>query len=194
MNTPLEIGTVVPKMTVKGKVLFSFISGFLFATSFVLIEDFDIDQWQFWSEFLIRWILWGLMFGFGFNQITKLLPARIHFKKPKHFDAIEQAIAKGPTNCLYGKEAVGGELFLTTEKLVFVPHGFNFQTKVSEIYLNEIESLEKAKTLGLLNNKLEIRTASKTYAFLLIDRATWLNVIKGQIPNLTNDLSSQKLN
>ena len=50
----------------------------------------------------------------------------------------EKEIRSGPANLHRGMENVGGKLTLTNERLVFVPHGFNFQRAPAEILLSHI--------------------------------------------------------
>lgn len=177
MNTPSEIGKE-RKLSHKEKLLLSLIGGFLFATFFIFVEDFDFNSSQSWFDYFFRLIFFGLFFGYGFDRMTKLLGARVHFTKPARHQAFELCIAKGPANCFYGWEAVGGELFITNEDLVFVPHGLNIQMKVLEIPLEEIKQIRAKKTLNLLNNGIRIKTDQKHYNFVLNERYRWIELLE----------------
>lgn len=83
-----------------------------------------------------------------------------------------------------GIEAVGGQLFLTTRRLIFEAHRFNVQTGRTVIPLRDVEGAWKTwtKLFGLIPvfpNSLAVATAQgKTYRFIMFGRAAWIRLIR----------------
>ena len=65
-------------------------------------------------------------------------------------------IYSGAANHFKNAEAVGGKLYLLTDRLEFKSHGFNIQNHAFNIYLTEIKELVFYKTLGMVPNGLQI--------------------------------------
>lgn len=59
-------------------------------------------------------------------------------------------------NWLRGFEGVGGKLFLTNERLVFIPHGLNIQTEWLQLEIWGMTKIEKRKTWGIIPNGITI--------------------------------------
>jgi hypothetical protein len=83
-----------------------------------------------------------------------------------------------------GIEAVAGQLFLTTRRLIFEANRFNVQTGRTVIPLEDVEDMWKTWTrlFGLIPvfpNSLAVATAKgKTYRFVTFERATWMRLIR----------------
>lgn len=83
-----------------------------------------------------------------------------------------------------GAEAVGGKLFLTTERLVFMPHALNLQTGPSQIGVDEIVAAAPAwsKAFGvipLLKNSVEVTLRDgSSQSFVVTGRGAWLWAIE----------------
>ena len=96
----------------------------------------------------------------------------------------ETLLKESAANLQRGKETVGGRLFLTSERLVFMAHKFNIQRGTTEIAIGEIIDTEPrwTKFLGLVPlfpNSLAIRTRDGTeFSFVLAGRSVWADVIK----------------
>lgn len=58
----------------------------------------------------------------------------------------ETIVKQGGANHQRGMETVGGMLYLTTERLVFESHAFNFQTGSTIIDLRDVARVEPAWT------------------------------------------------
>ncbi|MGM9477415.1 hypothetical protein ACS5PU_13325 [Pedobacter sp. GSP4] len=86
----------------------------------------------------------------------------------------EGVIHSGAANHFKNAEAVGGKLYLLTDRLTFKSHGFNIQNHAFSIYLSEIEALSFYNTLGLLPNGLKILLSNgETEKFVVTDRNIW---------------------
>jgi hypothetical protein len=92
----------------------------------------------------------------------------------------ETILREEPANLQRGWETVGGQLTLTSQRLVFESHGFNVQTGATEIELSSLRSAAPCWTklfglVPLIPNSIALRTAdNKEYRFALFDRAGWI--------------------
>jgi hypothetical protein len=95
----------------------------------------------------------------------------------------EFLVKQGGASLQRGIEAVGGQLFLTTRRLIFEAHRFNIQTGRAVIRLADVEDLWKTWTrlfglIPLVPNALAVATPGKTYRFILFGRDEWLRLIR----------------
>ena len=94
----------------------------------------------------------------------------------------EQILMDVGANFFRGIEAVGGRLKITTKRLVFSSHLINVQFGTTEIPINNIEHLEKARTLGLVNNQMIVVLKSGVkYKFVINNRDDVINIIEKEI-------------
>lgn len=82
-----------------------------------------------------------------------------------------------------GIEAVGGQLFLTSRRLIFEAHRFNVQTGRTVIRLADIEAVWKTWTrlfslIPLVPNALAVATPDKTHRFIMFGRDEWVRLIR----------------
>jgi hypothetical protein len=78
-------------------------------------------------------------------------------------------------NHFKGIEAVGGKLYLTTKRLIFKSHRFNFQKHTLSINLDEIASVGRYKVWGISNNGLLVkRKSGLTEKFTVVQPEEWL--------------------
>lgn len=98
----------------------------------------------------------------------------------------EQVVKEGTANLQKGIETVGGKLYLTNRRLLFVAHKFNVQGGVSELDLSDIQSSHKCwtKFLGFIPifpNSLAVYTKhGEEYRFVLYRRSEWAVAIETQ--------------
>jgi hypothetical protein len=72
----------------------------------------------------------------------------------------ETVLVKTPANLFRGTEAVGGQLTITNQRILFVPHAVNFQTQPEEILIKEITAVGKVNTFGIVPNGMAVRVRS----------------------------------
>lgn len=95
----------------------------------------------------------------------------------------ESLVRNGRANMQRGAETVGGTLYLTTERLVFVGHAFNVRSGPSEVPLALIAEVGTAwtKLLGvipLMPNSIAVTLRDGTVqSFVVTGRATWIDAI-----------------
>jgi hypothetical protein len=83
-------------------------------------------------------------------------------------------IHSGGANHFLNGEAVGGKLYLLTDRLEFKSHNFNIQNHQFEIDLRQIKDIRFFNTLGLVPNGLEIHTIDgRIEKFVVGDRKLW---------------------
>lgn len=98
----------------------------------------------------------------------------------------EQPVHQGPANLQRGREAVGGKLFLTTQRLLFHPHKCNVQRDALEIPLRSIVGTERVWTrlfgaVPVLPNSLAVRLDdSSVVRFVVHNRLLWQRHIDEQ--------------
>ena len=98
----------------------------------------------------------------------------------------EKLIREGHANLQCGVETIGGELFLTNQRLFFQAHPLNFQSGPTQIELSDVSGTQlcRTKLLGfipLAQNSLAVQTASgKEFRFVISGRKEWATAIAGQ--------------
>jgi hypothetical protein len=91
----------------------------------------------------------------------------------------EQILADKPANMFRGMEAVGGRIKITNKKVVFKSHALNIQKITEEIPLNNIESVTKRNTLGIIPNGMSVKLKSGIeYKFVVSGREKLISLIE----------------
>lgn len=97
----------------------------------------------------------------------------------------EQIIAELPANLWRGWEAVGGKIVVTTQRVHFQPHAFNFHKSPVDIPIAEITKLiaiDHQFDWGTYDTGLKIETAGGTHCvFVVSDRDYLINVLEDQM-------------
>ena len=102
--------------------------------------------------------------------------------KAEGFDAEERVVHYGLANHQKGVEAVGGKLYLTGERLRFRSHKLNFQTHDISWNLDEIESVEPTRSLGIIPNRVLVRMKTGAReSFVVSGREAWVNAIRSAV-------------
>lgn len=85
----------------------------------------------------------------------------------------------GGANHFINGEAVGGKLYLLTDKLQFQSHGFNIQNHGQIIDLKQIKEVKFYNTLGLVPNGLAVMTLDgRIEKFVVSNRRLWKEEIE----------------
>lgn len=88
----------------------------------------------------------------------------------------ERIVRSGAANHWRGSEAVGGKLYVTTQRIVFVPHGMNIQKGIASYDVSAISRVERS---GFLRNQLTVDFADGGSERFVVFRATgWLRLIE----------------
>lgn len=119
----------------------------------------------------------GLLFGIA---IYLFVNSKI-FKRQTQIETNddENIIHSGGANHFINGEAVGGRLFLLTDKLKFKSHNFNLQNHEISIYIREILDITYYNTLGIIPNGIKIlQKDGKHEKFVVSERRQWKSEIE----------------
>ena len=97
----------------------------------------------------------------------------------------ETIIHQGPCNLFRDIEVSGGMLYLTNERLIFIPHSLNLNRKNQELEIENIINLKKVKTLWADNGLIVELTNLKKYRLVLDNREKWESEI-GNLMKINN--------
>jgi hypothetical protein len=160
------------------KIRYVVLSGLAFGVAMAVVFRFTMGSWTaawhggFWSAFL---------FGFAMHVILKVQMPIVAADRAGFAD--DEIIAMhGPANHKKGMEAVGGKLFLTSTRLRFKSHAFNFRAHDESFPLDEIESVEPARSIGIIPNAIVVRMRyAGKQRFVVMTRAKWIAAITEKI-------------
>ena len=132
------------------------------------------------SKSVFAALLAGLVSGLLFGWFTdRYLVFALFIKSPK-FDVHnnETLMLQKPANHFKGAGSVGGHLCLTDKRLRFKSQGINTQSEECTINLSDISHVNTFKTLGLVNNGIEIITNEQVVERFVVDKQKhWLQSI-----------------
>src|SRR5690606_33904382 len=123
----------------------------------------------------------GPISGLAFGTALYFFVTSKTVKKQTQIENLEgkTIIRSGGANHFINGEAVGGKLYLFTDKLQFQSHGFNIQNHGQIIHLEEIKEVNFCNTLGLIPNGLAITThTGQTEKFVVGGRRLWNDEIE----------------
>lgn len=91
----------------------------------------------------------------------------------------EPVVRQGSANHRLKGEHRGGWLILTRQRLVFEPHSLNVQDDSVEIPVEEIDSVAKARSMGIIPNRFLVRhTDSSGELFTVSGRNAWIECLQ----------------
>jgi hypothetical protein len=99
----------------------------------------------------------------------------------------EQLVKKSGANMMRGIESVGGMLYLTDQRLVFVSHAMNIQTGSSAINLTDVVEVSKSWTkflnaIPIMPNSISVLTHDQQiFQFVVFGRKHWITAIEAAI-------------
>jgi len=102
------------------------------------------------------------------------------------FQELKNIVYSGRANHFLNGVAVGGNLYLTENQLIFQTNNLNFlQKHECIIYLHDITSIEFEKTLGMVNNGLLIKMENGLKEqFVVTKIENWKNEIENRNQNV----------
>ena len=119
----------------------------------------------------------GLPFGFALAAFQRSLRGRAAGGNPDLRG--EHVLWEGVANHFVEGEGVGGYMWLTDSRLLFVSHRANVRPHELTIPLHEVREVRAARTLRLVPNALNVDTASDTTErFVVEDRGAWAREIQ----------------
>jgi hypothetical protein len=151
----------------------SIFSGLSFGLLFGLFQAFSRDI----NYALIAGPISGLLFGITiyFFVTSKRVKRQTQIKNSDD----KTIVYSGGANHFVNVEAVGGKLYLLTDKLQFQSHSFNIQNHGLIIEIEQIKDVSFYNTLGLIPNGLAITTLNgKKEKFVVSNRRLWKEEIE----------------
>lgn len=101
----------------------------------------------------------------------------------------ERVLKQGHANLVRGWLTIGGWLFLTDQRLLFLPHGLHLRREPVSISLLDVLAVRPAMTLGIIPNGLHLVASGGDQRFLVFDRGSWLAEIRHAGIPLCGELS-----
>ena len=158
--------------------------GFGIAFVFLIRDSFswfteEVSSSEIIKSFIAS-ILAGLFTGIIVAWLTDKFLINSIFTKPPKFNFENEEIIhfQTPANHFKGIEAVGGFLCLTNKRLHFRSHNLNIQNHELSIILSDITTVDRYKTLGIINNGLAIRLSNHETEKFVVDKAKqWIENI-----------------
>ena len=128
---------------------------FFLLQGFYLLDDYSLNSI---TRVLLSSIAAGALSGFIFNFIMNLFKNSKFVKKSTAISLNENEIIllEKDANHFKGIESVGGRMFVTNNRIIFKSHALNIQNHEVSYIWNEIKQVTRYKSLGLLNNGLEL--------------------------------------
>ena len=151
----------------------SILAGFGFSILFGLFLWFRYDI----HTALVSGSLSGLSFGtiLYFFATSKTVNRQTQIQ-----NVDEQAIIySGKANYFLNGEAVGGKLYLLSDRLEFKSHSFNVQNYAQKIPLSEVQEVGFYNVIGIMPTGLSITLIDgKTEKFVISNRKKWRDKIQ----------------
>lgn len=121
----------------------------------------------------------GVLFGWLIGILTRSKLFTV--KTDLMLNDEESIIYETPASHYRGIEAVGGKLILTNDRLIFKSHRINFQNHELSIDLTWLTTIERYKSLGIVNNGLSFTTdKGTTEKFVVSNVKEWISHLSSQ--------------
>ena len=161
------------------RILIALLSGVTYTIIIFILTSFSNEVKI--RTILIQGLFFTIFFGLGFPFLMEKLTKRqlVKIKNPELTD--DETIIKEDGVNLFQNffNALGGKLFLTEKRLIFISHKFNLPNSSIKIQLEDISEIIERKTIGIINNGLRIKTKNcLRYDFVVNDRKSWIEKLK----------------
>ncbi|PWJ38583.1 GRAM domain-containing protein [Sediminitomix flava] len=178
----MEIGTNKLNLNWK-KRIFLILALFSFYSIPLILFELAVDnKIESIEKILLEGLIFGLCMAFIFPFGLEVLAKKLSNSISPNLDASEKIEIEGGASLFQGKEAVGGKIFLTNNKMIFIPHKFNIQKKELEIPFLKIKEVTGRKTAKVVDNGLRIVLENDDYFdFIVNERDVWIEKITERI-------------
>lgn len=178
--------TISRHLSLKAQAAKAILSGITFALLLMLFDTSIASSSTSLQSYIISGTIFGLIYGFISPFITKYLSEKLTSSITKGLlptlaenEVIEK---KGTAKLKTITEVVGGYLFLTNKRLIFVSGKVNTQKIKIQFEYSEIESIIKKNTAIIISDSLQIVTPQgEIYEFSLMQRNTWHDIIQSKL-------------
>jgi hypothetical protein len=119
----------------------------------------------------------GLFFGIAIYYFAT--SRKVKLQTQIENENMDKIIHSGAANHFINGEAVGGRLYLLTDRIQFKSHNFNISNHELKIDLEQIQQMNFFNTLGLIPNGFEIQTLNGRIEKFVVDgRKQWREEIE----------------
>ena len=121
----------------------------------------------------------GIYLSVGAGFVFGLTMAWISYRAAQHFDSRielftgETLLHQGPANHYVDNEAVGGWVYLTNKRILFVSHNLNYFIHNWEAPLSEVVGVSLCKTMKVIPNGLVLHTTQGDRTYVVEKRKRW---------------------
>lgn len=159
----------------------SILAGIFFGISMGVVFTLMYDS----KYGIVSGIISGLLFGIAIYLFitSKAVQSQTQIENIEG----QKIIYSGGANHFVNKEAVGGKLYLLTDRVQFKSHNFNIQNHSQTILLNDIKEIGFCYTLGIVPNGLFITTSSSIERYVVNNRRIWKDKIEIQKRNISSN-------
>ncbi|MEB2777704.1 GRAM domain-containing protein [Algoriphagus sp. D3-2-R+10] len=174
--------TEMIQMNWKKRVGLAVLLGGTFMVGLFLIDFLLEEKLYNWKSLVFQGIFFGVIMVISFPYLFGKFAISLGKNINPELDPDEEIETEGPANLFRGKEAVGGKLFLTNEKLIFKSHKLNIRTGQSDIPFDTIIDIQEQKTEKLTDNGLRVKTVDgREYDFVVDDRKSWMEKLSKKL-------------
>jgi hypothetical protein len=163
------------KFTWKQKVFIGLIAGLSYGFFRFLFDTQDLER------IAISALVFALFFGLGYPAFLSWFTNRQLAKiKDPEMEADEVILFRDAASIYKNKwVAVGGKLFITNQRLIFIPTKANFNKANVEIKRSNIEEITKRKSGGIMNNGMKLSYLDGSeHIFILNSRDEIVEMLK----------------
>ncbi len=162
------------KINWKYRIILILMAGAIFTATLYVLAHLIGEEKPDLRQTLLEGVIFTLLYGVGFFLLADYLPRNKNLIALK-LQVGEKVEHEGAANLRRGIEWVGGKLFLTDRRLVFLSHNFNIQKGQTSLGREDIGGILRKKALFFFKNRIHIlTTAGKKYDLILADRETWI--------------------
>lgn len=156
------------KVNWKYRIILGFIYGGIYS---IMLSILNILEHQSAGVITFQAIFFGVMMAITTPWISqkfirKFSPG-LEQKVQSYLTKNETIIFKDAANLARKMEGVGGMIFITDQRIIFLPHPYNIQRTPAFIKLKDVNQVSRRKILSPNNNALRIATSSTNYDVIL---------------------------
>lgn len=157
----------------------------IIVTYLVIALPFDIIRVnEDIKDQVLQAVIFGVLFGLGFPFLLEIWAPRLlaGIKIPE-LNKGERIIFEEGANLFRSRiNAVGGKLVLSNQRLLFIPHRYNFQREQAIIKLKDIKVVIPGKITRIANKSLRVISRENAeYYFTVNNREEWIRQLEGLI-------------
>ncbi len=173
------------QFTWKHKIIFGVAMSILHALLLLGVDKMagDIPDYK---SIIIQGVVMGVFYVFFFPYIMRRTARKLSKKVDLAVENIivspEEILYDGGANQVKGKEGVGGKLFITNKRILFVSHKFNIQSGTTSIDPADVTSVDKTKLAKIFNSGILLTLKDNTtYKFSVNNQEEWFTKLNNYI-------------